>query len=77
MSEIVYTITNPLKFFTEEFLYEKLINFGFPEEVVSIHIIKTRQMEMEIELYFTFKEMGEKFYTKYNGKSIGYVQNYK
>lgn len=77
MSEIVYTITNPLKFFTEEFLYEKLINFGFPEEVVSIHIIKTRQMEMEIELYFTFKEMGEKFYTKYNGKSIGYVSNYK
>lgn len=77
MSEIVLTITNPLKFMTESFFREKLINCGFPEEVVSINIIKKEEMTIEIELHFKFPEIGDKFYSKYNGKTFGLGQNYK
>ena len=77
MSKGLYTITNPQKFMTENYFREKLINYGFPEEVVSINIIKNEQMTEEVELYFKFPEIGDKFYTKYNGKPFGSGQNYK
>lgn len=78
MSEEVYTIINPLKFMTESLLREKLVNYGFPEEVVSINIIKNdEEMCIEVELHFKIPEIGEKFFSKYNGKSFGFGQNYK
>ena len=77
MNELVLTITNPLKFMTEEYFYEKLKNSGYPEEVVSIKILKDKNLSMEIELHFKFVEIGQKFYTKYNGKSFCFIQNYK
>ena len=77
MSEEIYTITNPLKFMTKNFFRDKLISFGFPEEAVSINIIKNEEMTIEVELHFTLPEIGNKFYNKYNGKSIGFNQNYK
>lgn len=58
-------------------MYEKLISLGFPKEVVSINIIKYKQLAMEIELYFKFPEIGDKFYTKYNNKPLGFGQDYK
>ena len=76
MSEEVYTITNPWKFMTEDFFIEKLINLGFPKEVVSIKVTKKDQMAFEVELYFKIPEIGTKFYNKYNGKLFGF-QNYK
>ena len=76
MSEEIYTITNPFKFMTEDFFIEKLNNLGFPKEVVSLKIIKEEQMTKEVELYFKIPEIGNKFYTKYNGKLFGF-QNYK
>ena len=77
MSKGLYTITNPQKFMTENYFREKLINYGFPEEVVSINIIKKEEMTEEVELYFKFPEIGDKFYTKYNGKPFGFGQNFK
>lgn len=76
MSENIYTITNPLEFMTEEFFIENLINLGFPKEVVSIKVIKKEDMAKEVELNFQIPEIGNKFYTKYNGKLFGF-QNYK
>ena len=77
MNELVLTITNPLKFITEENFCEKLKNSGYPEEVVYIKILKDINLSMEIELHFKFAEIGQKFYTKYNGKSFFFSQNYK
>ena len=77
MNELVLTITNPLKFMTEENFCEKLKNSGYPEEVVYIKILKDINLSMEIELHFKFAEIGQKFYTKYNGKSFCFSQNYK
>lgn len=77
MSEGIYTIVNPLKFMTEDLILEKLKNYGFPKEVVSINIIANEQLPIEIELIFRLPEIGEKFYIKYNGKSFGFGQNYK
>ena len=77
MSEGIYTIVNPLKFMTEELILEKLNNYGFPKEVVSINIITNEQLAKEIELFFKIPEIGQKFFIKYNGKSFGFGQNYK
>ena len=77
MSETIFTITNPLKFMNENFFKERLISLGFPEEAVSINIIKEEQMAIEVELHFLYPEIGNKFYNKYNSKSIGFSQNYK
>lgn len=77
MSEGIYTIINPLKFMTEDLILEKLKNYGFPKEVVSINIITNEQLAIEIELIFRLPEIGDKFYSKHNGKSFGFGQNYK
>lgn len=77
MNELILTITNPLKFMTEEYFSEKLQNSGYPDEVVYIKILKDKNLSMEIELHFKFVEIGQKFYTKYNGKSFCFSQNYK
>ena len=77
MSEEIYVITNPLKFFTKEYLQDKLIQYGFPEEILEIKLIKEKQMTIQIVLFFIFPEMGEKFYTKFNNKSIGFAPNYR
>ena len=39
MKGVYYTIINPLKFMTYNYLKGKLINYGFPEEAVSINLI--------------------------------------
>ena len=77
MSETIFTITNPLKFMNENFFRERLISLGFPEEAVSVNIIKEEQMTKEVELHFLLPEIGNKFYNKYKSKSIGFSQNYK
>ena len=77
MSEGIYTIVNPLKFMTEDLILEKLKNYGFPKEVVSMNLIANEQLPIEIELIFRLPEIGEKFYIKYNGKSFGFGKNYK
>ena len=64
MSEGIYTIVNPLKFMTEELILEKLNNYGFPKEVVSINIITNEQLAKEIELFFKIPEIGQKFFIK-------------
>jgi hypothetical protein len=74
MSEEVYTITNPWKFMTEDFFIEKLINLGFPKEVVSINIITNEQLAQEIELFFKIPEIGQRFFIKYNGNHLALVK---
>ena len=46
------------------YLKGKLINYGFPEEVVSINLITKEEMTIEAELYFKIAEVGKKFYDK-------------
>ena len=70
MSETIFTITNPLKFMNENFFKERLISLGFPEEAVSVNIIKEDQMAIEVELHFLYPEIGNKFYNKYKGGKI-------
>ena len=77
MNETIYTITNPQKFMTESYLRGKLIKYGFPEEVVSINIIKKEQMAIEIELHFKIPEIANKFFNNYKSKSFGLGKNYK
>ena len=77
MTEAIYTIVNPIKFMTHYYFKDKLIRFGFPEEAVSIKLIKKEDMAIEIELYFKIIEVGNKFYEKFNGKSFGVGNNYK
>ena len=73
----VYTIINPLKFMTHYYITQKLVNYGFPEEAVSINLITKEEMPIEIELYFKISEIGNKFYDKFNGKSFGLGSYYK
>ena len=77
MKGAFYTIINPLKFMTLNYLKERLINYGFPEEAVSINLITKEDMAVEAELYFIMAEVGNKFYEKFNGKSFGLGNNYK
>ena len=77
MKGVYYTIVNPLKFMTYNYLKGKLINYGFPEEAVSINLITKEEMTIEAELYFKIDEVGNKFYDKFNGKSFGIGNNYK
>mgnify|MGYP006873027407 CR=1 FL=1 len=50
---------------------------GFPEEAVNINLITKEDMTIEVELYFTMTEVGNKFYDKFNGKNFGVGNNYK
>ena len=77
MKGIFYTIINPLKFMTYNYLKGKFINYGFPEEAVHINLITKEEMTIEVELYFKIIEVGKKFYDKFNGKSFGIGNNYK
>ena len=77
MKGIYYTIINPRKYMTHNYFKEKLINYGFPEEAVSINLITKEEMTIEAELYFKISEVGNKFYDKFNGKSFGLGNNYK
>jgi len=77
MKGIFYTIINPLKYMNNNYLKGKLINYGFPEEVVSINLITKEEMTIEAELYFKIAEVGKKFYDKFNGKSFGIGNDYK
>ena len=77
MKGVFYTIINPYKYMTHNFIKERLINYGFPEEAVSINLITKEDMAIEAELYFKMTEVGNKFYDKFNGKSFGIGNNYK
>ena len=77
MKGIFYTIINPLKFMTYNYLKGKFINYGFPEEAVHINLITKEEMTIEVELYFKIIEVGKKFYDKFNGKSFGIGNDYK
>ena len=77
MKGIFYTIINPLKFMTYNYLKGKFINYGFPEEAVHINLIAKEEMTIEVELYFKITEVGKKFYAKFNEKSFGIGNNYK
>ena len=70
MKGVYYTIINPLKFMTYNYLKGKLINYGFPEEAVLINLITKEEMAIEAELYFKIDEVGNKFYDKFNGNPL-------
>ena len=77
MKGVYYTIINPRKYMTHNYLRDRLINYGFPEEAVSISLITKEEMTIEAELYFKMTEVGNKFYDRFNGKSFGLGNNYK